>query len=266
MATLEPVPVEIANYSGDVMEPFVSPSGEIVLFNTRNGAGDKTELRWANRSAAGTFAYRGAVAGSESGDLTGVPSIDRAGELFFISPRAYDRTLETIYTAHFENGRASNVHPVPGLAAPRHGLVRFDSEISADGRRPLISEGTFDASGGPHSARLMQARRNGDGFAIDPDSERIFAAVNAGSLSYAGTLSPDRRTLYFTRAMPQSAPQIWRALRPDAAGPFGAPEKLEALGDFVEAPALGPDGHTLYFHRRDDTGHFGLFSVRAQSW
>ena len=112
----------------------------------------------------------------------------------------------------------------------------------------------------------MLARRNADGFAIDPDSERIFASVNTGSLSYAGTMSPDQRTLFFTRAMPHSAPQIWRALRKDAADAFDPPEKLEGLGDFVEAPALGHDGHTLYFHRRDDTGHFGLFSARVQAW
>jgi WD40-like Beta Propeller Repeat len=251
----------VRGYRGDIMEPFVAPGGATLFFNTRNGPGDRTGLRWAERNAGGTFVFRGPVAGTESDALTGVPSLDRAGELFFVSPRSYDRTLETIYVSRFHSGHARDVRPVAGLAAPRRGIVRFDADISADGRRLLFSEGTFDAAGGPHTAIMRLARRTADGFAIDTDSSRILDAVNGDGLDYAGTISADQRTLYFTRALPDAPPQIWVACRGDANEPFGAPVQIENLGPFVEAPSLDARACRLYFHRRLGDGHFGLFEM-----
>jgi len=59
--------------------------------------------------------------------------------------------------------------------------------------------------------------------------------------------------LFFTRLEPDKSPpriRIFRATRPGIDLAFGAPEPIEAIRGFVEAPTLSPDERTLYYHKR----------------
>ncbi len=53
-----------------------------------------------------------------------------------------------------------------------------------------------------------------------------------------------------------------RAARSSASEPFEAPHAITAIGDrdFVEGPAVTPDGRTLYYHRRQGK-KFRLYKV-----
>jgi hypothetical protein len=101
----------------------------------------------------------------------------------------------------------------------------------------------------------------GDRFVRDTFSEVLLGSVNTPALEYAPAISADRRELFFTRLDPHARTiAIYRATRPGAGQPFGAPERVAAADGFVEAPALNPDGNILYFHRLD-AGRFHICRV-----
>jgi len=58
----------------------------------------------------------------------------------------------------------------------------------------------------------------------------------------------------------RTPPQIWRARRASESVPFDRPVRVDALGDFVEAPALAADEQLVYFHRKVGSG-FRIFAV-----
>ena len=260
----DPQPVTIEGYAGDAMEPFVTRDGKLLLFNNRNEAPQNTDLHWAQRIDALHYRYRGRIAGANTAALEGVPSLDDAGELVFISPRAYDATLMTVYRAHFAGGVARGVEAVRGLASARRGLVTFDAEVSADGRWLYGAEGDFTDGKGPRAADLFVARRTADGFARTADSNAMMAAVNTPDLEYAPSVSADGRELFFTRTHVWLG--IWptttieRAVRRSRAEAFAPSTTVRAAQGFVEGPSLSGDGRTLLFHCKLD-GVFGIWRL-----
>ena len=97
---VDPRPVTITGYSGDAMEPFLTPDGRYLLFNNSNADPARTDLQWAERIDDVTFAYRGTLSGANSTALDAVASIDSDGAMYFISTR--DPALATVYRATFD--------------------------------------------------------------------------------------------------------------------------------------------------------------------
>src|ERR1022692_2483106 len=80
-AFAHPQRVSILDYTGDAMEPFVSPNGRYLFFNSSNAA-PTTELRYAERVDDVAFRYKGPVGGVNApGTLAAVASLDRNSEL-----------------------------------------------------------------------------------------------------------------------------------------------------------------------------------------
>jgi hypothetical protein len=258
-----PKPVEIVGYQGHAMEPFVSRDGHYLLFNNRNDPSENTDLHWADRLNDLSFHYRGKIEGVNTSVLEGVPSLDRQGNLYFISPRSYKDSLSTVYRAKFKDGRATGTELVQGLSSSKPGLVTFDAEISADGQHLYAAEGDFGGGSGPQSADIFIARRTADSFERSPDSARIMANVNTSALEYAPAISSDGLELFFTRA---SGVLLWRKLtiehatRRSVDEPFGPSRTLAAIAGFVEAPSLTGDGKALYYHAKVD-GTFRIYRV-----
>jgi hypothetical protein len=258
-----PEPVAIAGYDGDLMEPFVSRDGRVLLFNNRNDPKVDTNLHWAEHLADGGFRYRGEVAGVNTPALEGVASLDADGTLYFVSTRSYDETLSTIYRGRFDGGTVSGVALVEGVSAKKPGIVNFDAEISADGRLLYAVDGDLSKGPMPRTADIFIAEREGAGFRRLGDSARILATINTPDLEYAPAISADGLELFFTRVsgfLIWKKPAVWVARRASTADPFGEPEPIDAIDGFVEAPSLGPDGKTLYYHKLVD-GRFGLWRV-----
>lgn len=247
-----PERVSIAGYAGDAMEPFVSRDGSVLLFNDRNEPPNDTKLHWAERVDDVTYRYRGLVEGVNTPAIEGTPSLDRDGNLYFVSTRSYGDTLSTIYRGRWNAGAVSDVALVPGTSRLVPGWVGFDVEVSADGETLVLSDGLYDAGGGPRSASLILARRAGAGFERLADQSAL-ANLAWDGLTYAAGLSASGRELFFTRMAPAlfAQPSIWVATRPAADAPFGPPRRIAAVTGFVEAPTLSPDGLSLYYHRRD---------------
>jgi IPT/TIG domain/WD40-like Beta Propeller Repeat len=249
-----PQPVLLQGYSGSAMEPFITPDGRYLLFNTSNVAPNIPTLQVASRIDDSTFEYLGELEGSavnEPGSLSGTPSLDRENTLYFISTRSYNESLSTIYAGQFSEGHVTGVHLVSGLKAETRGLVDFDASISPDGSRLYVSVGDFRSGSGPTSASIRLFDRSGEGFAPDPGSATLLRKVNAvATLNYAPAISADGLELFFTAASPAvgQAPTIYRAARSAPSKPFGAAERVASISGFAEAPSLSSDGASLYFH------------------
>jgi len=232
-----PQRVAIRGYSGDAMEPFITRDGRWLLFNNRNDPRTDTNLHFAERVDDVTFDYRGELRGANSPALDGVASMDRDGNLYFVSTRSYAQTLSTLYRGRFRAGTVSNVELLPGVSLRRPGMLIFDAEIAPAGDVLFLVDGEFAGGPNPKSADIAIAVREGAGFRRLP------------ALEYAPSISVDLLELFFTRAGNSLVPVIYRSGRKTLAEPFGAPERVAAISGSVEAPSLSGDGRSLYYHK-----------------
>lgn len=258
-----PQRVAIRGYDGDAMEPFITKDGRYLLFNNRNDPRTNTNLHFAARMDELTFQYRGEIKGVNTPVLEGVPSLDREGNLYFVSVRSYQETLSTLYRGRFNDGTVTGVELVAGVSQRKPGIVMFDAEIAADGRTLFIVDGLFTGGPVPKTADIMIATRDGTGFRRLPASAELLRNINTKGLEYAPAISNDLLELFFTRIPVSSGtpqPLILRSTRRHIEDPFGLPEKVAAITGFVEAPTLTHDGRALYYHRLDGN-RFAIYRV-----
>jgi Tol biopolymer transport system component len=249
-----PLPVTIIGYSQDAMEPFISPDGNYLFFNSSNSV-PPTNLYYATRIDDLTFQFQGEIGGANmSGALTAVPSMDINNTFYFISNRSYAQTFSTIYSGTFSDGSLSNVALVPGVSKDKVGDVNFDQCISPDGGTLYFVDGVF--TGGqqvPGAASIAIATRNGNQFTRLKNSAKIMRKINTHDLNYAPDVSKSGLEFFFTRipkqgSQPKPPPVIYTATRSSTSKPFGKPRKIDAITGFAEAPALSPDEKSLYYH------------------
>jgi len=252
--------------SNDAMEPFISRDGNFLFFNSSNAVAP-TNLYWATRVDDVTFQYQGEIGGevNGSGSLNAVASMDSSGAFYFITNRSYPSAgtpgyLSTIYSGLFADGAVTPVNPVPGVTAPRQGLVNFDQEISADGDTLYFAQGNFE-SGNLTSTTMMIATRQGGNFVVDPNSAKIMKTINDQYLNYAADTSADELEFFFTRTNLQVGPAIYMATRKSTSKPFGTPKKIDAITGFAEAPSISPDDLSLYYHVKNQSGVFVINRV-----
>ncbi|MEQ1765141.1 MAG: hypothetical protein ABL984_18585 [Pyrinomonadaceae bacterium] len=261
------VKVEMIGYDGDIMEPFLSRDGNILLFNNLNSAPENTNLHWATKIKDATFQYRGEVSGVNTADLEGVPTMDNSGNLYFVSNRNYETTLSTLYQANFSNGTATNVQLIGGVSRLQPGWVNFDIETSADGQTLYFVDAQFGLTGNPKTADIVIATKNGSGFQRSSNSSEIMQNVNTDALEYAACISANQLELYFTRVevafTAASFPGLFISTRPNIKEPFGVAYKIPTIKGFVEAMTIAPDQKTFYFHKKE-SNRFVLYMVRRK--
>ena len=112
-------------------------------------------------------------------------------------------------------------------------------------------------------ADISIALSGGAGFRRLSGSAELLKNVNTDALEYAACVSPDELELFFTRAG-KGGPAIYRSTRKNATQAFDSPARVAAIKGFVEAPALSPDGRSLYYHLKEGE-RFVIYRVtRAQ--
>ena len=232
------------------MEPFITRDGRYLFFNNSNDPSVNTNLRYAERIDDLTFEYKGEVAGVNTKALEGVPTMDKNGVFYFVSTRGYKETLSTIYQGRFSGGSVTGVKIVDGVSEKALGRVNFDVEVSADGRTLYFVDGVFSGKPTPDKADIAIAVRDGAGFRRLSGSAELLKNVNTDALEYAACVSPDDLELFFTRAG-KGLPAIYRSTRKNATQSFDSPARVAAIKGFVEAPALSPDGRSLYYHLKE---------------
>ena len=240
-----PAPVEIRGYSGHAMEPFLTRDGRYLLFNNSNAPSEQTDLHWAERVDDVTFDYRGRLDAANSAALDGVPTVDRDGNLYFVTLRSYSpQDLATIYRTTL-TATAAPV-PVPGLSRGVFGQINFDVEVSADGNTLYFVDGTFTGGPVPAAADLAVAVRQQDGSFVRRETGEM-AAINTPALEYAAGISDDELILYFTRIV-DAIPAIFVSTRSRRDEVWGAPQRIAAIPGFVEAATVAPGGKSIYYH------------------
>ena len=237
-------PVTIRGYGGDAMEPFVTRDGRYLLFNNSNARPDETDLHWAERVDDLTFDYRGRLDAANSPSLDGVPTMDRDGNLYFVTLRSYTQDLITIYRTTLESG-ATPV-PVGGVSRGIFGQLNFDVEVSADGTTLYFADGTFTGGPVPAAADLGVAARQPDGTFLRRDGGEM-ARINTPALEYAAGVSDDGLTLYFTRLTGLTS-SILVSVRSRTDEAWGTPQRIDAIAGFAEAPTVAPGGKAVYYH------------------
>ncbi|MGO9604137.1 MAG: hypothetical protein ACLQAT_12185 [Candidatus Binataceae bacterium] len=259
-AFANPQAVTIVGYSEDAMEPFLTRDGNFLFFNNSNDPSVDTNLFWASKIDDLTFQYQGEIGGVNSTALDAVASMDLNDTFYFISTRSYSTTASTIYWGSYAKGAVNGVALVPGVSLMKPGIVDFDAEISADGNTLYFSEGVFTGGSVPKSAQIMIAHRDRNGFTRDPNSKMIMREINTGLLDYAADTSASELEIFFTR-LTRSGPAIFMATRTGTSKAFGAPEKINAISGFAEAPSISPDDKSLYFHEKNPNGVFSIYRV-----
>jgi WD40 repeat protein len=245
-----PERITIRGYSDHAMEPFITRDGRYLFFNNSNDPSVNTNIHSAERINDLTFDYKGEVAGVNTQALEGVPTMDKNGAFYFVSTRSYKETLSTIYRGRFSKGAMTGVKIVDGISEKAPGRVNFDVEVSADGRTLYFVDGVFSGKPTPDKADIAIAVRDGAGFQRLPGSANLLKNINTGALEYAACVSPDELELFFTR-VGKDGPAIYRSTRKNVTQPFDPPGRVAAIRGFVEAPALSPDGRSLYYHLKE---------------
>lgn len=243
-----PQPVAIRGYDDHAMEPFITRDGRYLLFNNSNEVPAETDLHIAERIDDLTFQYLGRLEGANSPDLDGVPTVDAAGNIYFVSLRSYLQNLTTIHRGRFDDGVVTDVVPLTTLTRGIPGEVNFDVDVSSDGSVMYFVDGLFTGGPVPAAANLAVAIRGPDGV-FRRVADNGLDAVNTSALEYAAALSIDGLELFFTRIV-NGTPAIYRAVRATAATPWETAKRVDAITGFVEAPALSPGGTALYYHAR----------------
>jgi len=119
-----PQRVALRGCDGGAMEPFITRDNRHLLFNNRNDPRIDTRLHFAERVDDLSFDYRGEIAGTNTPALEGVPSLDRHGNLFFVSTRSHGETLSTLYRGRFDDDRANHIELVPGVSRQSTGMPK----------------------------------------------------------------------------------------------------------------------------------------------
>lgn len=245
---VNPQSVVIRGYDDHAMEPFITRDGRYLLFNNSNETPRQTDLHIAERIDDLTFQYLGPLEGANSPDLDGVPAMDAAGNIYFVTLRSYSQDLTTIYRGRFADGIVTNVIPLTTLTRGIPGQLNFDVDVSRDGSVMYFVDGLFTGGPVPAAADLAIAVRGADGVFRRATGDGL-SAVNTGALEYAAAISNDGLELFFTRTV-DGTPGIYRATRATVATPWGTAKRVDAIHGFVEAPALSPGGNAIYYHAR----------------
>ena len=264
-----PEPVEIKGYAGDAMEPFVTRDGRWLIFNTRNGPRDQTDLMLARRIDDRHFVFVGPLGGVNSPSLDGVASVDRGGRFYFVSNRDFDRTGITLWTGRFADGRVTDVRPLPTDFTPKKLLrLNIDLEISADGSELIVDENRWNLfKGRPSVSHLAVASRVGEHFERRPDSDRLMQSINGDALAYAPATSADRLTLYFTRwnrRVSGDVPRLMVSRRASPTMAWSVPRRIAAAAGFVEGATLVPGECGILYHARIGEA-YRLFLTRRRT-
>lgn len=260
----QPQAVTIRGYADHAMEPFITRDGQTLLFNSRNGPRDQTDIFVARRIDDTTFDFVGPLRGANSNKLDGVPTLASEGTFAMISVRDVEKAHATIWTGVWSDNGVSGLALQRALSPGRLPLFNMDVELSADGQRLYFTDNRWTPFGPPTTSDFHLAVREHGAWRRAPEFDHWFARINTRSLEYAAALSPDERELYFTRAtfgfLKPPRLEIMAATRPDAASPFGAPSRITAINGFVEAPTVAPDG-ALYYHAKLGSGLHRIFRV-----
>lgn len=262
------IPVTINGYTLDAMEPFISPDGNAIFFNSLND-GNTTSLYYAAKVNDSTFNLAGAVPvvnQSVTPRLDAVASVDTANNFFWVSTRNYPTDMDNLFRIRFLQAGYTNFGRVHGnIYVYNPGWLIMDAAINYYGDKLLYCNAYFNSCNFnlPCKSAMGFAQKTNDStFTKFTNSGLLLANINdtTNYIVYAPHLSKNELELYYTRAL-KNVPQteICVSVRTSTTVPFGAPSIIVPASSLVpEAPTLTSDQQKLYYHKMQ-AGKFKLF-------
>lgn len=248
------IPVAINGLTFDAMEPFISPDGNMLLFNSLND-GINTSLYYATKINDSTFNFVGQVVGvnqSISPHLDAVSSLDSANNFFWVSTRDWPGITENLLRAG-SNG-ASRVYG--NFYIFSSGWIVMDAAINYDGNYLYYCNANFTGTSGgaPSEAKLGIAQKVNDStFNKISNSDIILANINdTNYIVYAPQVTKDGLELYFTRVSkitPQT--EICVSVRNSSTANFSNPIVIYSNQPLTpEAPTVTINKTIMYYHQK----------------
>jgi len=259
-----PIEVTINGYTDHAMEPFLSPDGQILFYNSQN-TGINTKLYYASRISDTEFEFKGEVDGAnetQSNQLNAVPDLDETNQFYWTSVREYPNKLDNLHFGTYANGAVTGVGRVQGdFYVGQDGWLVMDHGISFDGQTLFYNNARFDEQNceGPCETFLGMAKKETNGvFKKIADSNSVLDQINdANYIYYAPCITKDELELYYTRYQAgtvtlSTAIEICVSKRKNKTEAFGSPLVLFSSTPLtiVEAPTLSSDKSLMYYHQK----------------
>ncbi|MGB0423313.1 MAG: T9SS type A sorting domain-containing protein [Flavobacteriales bacterium] len=273
------IDVTIQDLNFDAMEPFISPDGSHLLFNSLND-GVNTKLYYASRMNDSTFTFIGEVNGPNQPippHLDAVADLDSQGNFYWTSTRDYPSDLDNLFHGSYEDGVVTEIGRVRGdFNKNTPGWLVMDHGISHNGQFLYYNNARFDDNNcqGICETELGIAQKVNDStFNTTPDFEYILQnIIDSSYIYYAPCISSDDLEFYYSRYPRDTVTvntlfEICVAVRNTDSDPFSTPAVLfsELIGDLIEAPTLTVDKQILYYHRKVPGSHKVVMRYREAS-
>lgn len=263
------IKVFISGYAGDAMEPFLSPDGTTLFFNSLND-GVQTRLYYATRVDDSTFTYIGEVNGANEPNnpqLNAVPSLDTTGNFVWVSMRDYPSQFDNLHRADYTNGNCTSVNRVHGsFYIYQPGYIVMDAALTYDGSQLFYCNAFFDTCVVPCAASLgIAAKVNDSTFNTIANSSALLQNVNDPAYCvYAPQLSADGLELYFTRyAVGVFNTEICVSVRTSPTDTFSVPVVLVSeFPNTPEAATLNNSASLMYYHKKTNGTYTIYFRER----
>ncbi|MBE0673685.1 MAG: PD40 domain-containing protein, partial [Bacteroidales bacterium] len=270
------IKVNITGLTFDAMEPFISPDGNTLFFNSLNSGGN-TNLYYATKVNDSLFAYAGLVNGTydpSPSHLDAVASLDSLNNFFWTSLRDYPTPMENLHLGIYSSGNVSSITRVYGdfniydFNYP-FGWLIMDAAINHQGDLLYFCNAKFDFSntacvGAPCDSKIGVAQKVNDStFNKLPQSNAIFSNVNdtINYIIYAPQVTKDGLELYYTRLLKSSFnTEICVSVRNSTTDTFSLPKVIHSnLGFLPEAASPSTDKQKIYYHQKDGTGKYHIY-------
>lgn len=264
--------VDVNGLTFDAMEPFISPDGNTMFFNSLNSGGN-TNLHYATRVDDTTFNYVGLLGGTHdtsSNHLDAVASIDSLNNFYWTSLRKYPAIIENLHRGVFSGGNVTGIARVKGnFNILTVGWLIMDAAISYQGDKLYYCNAYFDfinnscGTGVPCKASLGVAQKVSDTvFSKLSYSDAIFTAVNdTNYLVYAPQVTRDGLELFYTRLLKKTVnTEICVSVRKSLTDTFSAPMVIwSKFGYLPEAATVTLDKQRIYYHQKNTSGVYRLY-------
>lgn len=263
------VSVVINGWTFDAMEPFISPDGETLFYNSLND-GINTKIYFAEKVNDSVFNYAGELKGVNQENpphLDAVPDMDIYNNFFWTSTRNYPAELDNLFYGVLVDGTVTNIGRLQGdFYKNIPGWIVMDHGVSTDGQHLYYNNARFSENDcqGPCEAELGIAQKiNESTFETVPGSSLLLENVNNPDyIIYAPHISSDDLELYFSRYLQgtlysETKVEICVAVRTATSAPFSKPLVLFSgnISNIVEAPSLTLNKNIMYYHRKADDVH-----------
>ena len=260
--------VTINGLTSDAMEPFISPDGNTLLFNSLNSGGN-TNLYYATKVNDSIFNYVGLINGTydpSPDHLDAVASMDSMNNFYWVSLR----NIPNLHKGNYLAGNVTSILQVYGtcnVLSPSGWLI-MDAAVNYQGDLLYYSNGYFgptytECVGAPCEAKLGIAQKVNDStFNKTINSDAIFTDINdTNYLVYAPQITKDGLELYYTRLLEGGFDtEICVSVRNTVLDTFSLPMVIYSnYGFFPEGATPTTDKQKIYYHQKDGAGIYHIY-------